>query len=70
MRYSLDQLRKAKKTLERLSTVSGGIDYQTITINGTTVPERWCPEVTNRVRLRDLPDIASDKVININGGTP
>lgn len=70
MKDSLDALKKAKKNLKKLSALSNTGDYTTISISGSTVPERWCPTVTNKVRLQDLPSIVSEKVININGGTP
>lgn len=70
MKDSLDALKKAKKNLKKLSALSSTSDFTTITINGSTLPERWCPIVTNKVRLQDLPNIVSEKVININGGTP
>lgn len=72
MKDSLDSIRKARNKLKKLSMRSsyGPDTFTTINVNGSSIPERWCPEVTSKVRLKDLPDIISEKVININGGTP
>lgn len=72
MKDSLKKLTEAKKQLKKLTSLSGvnSNEYSTFTITGDSIPEVWCPEVRAKIRPGDLPNIESEKIINVNGGTP
>ena len=59
-----------KKNLNKLNSLSGSTDYNTIKILGKTIPERWCPEISPKVRSQDLPPILSENILNVDGGSP
>jgi hypothetical protein len=66
---------QVKKNLNKLNsllegnghTTCGG--YTTLRV-GKTIPERWCPEISPKVKSQDLPPILSKNVVNIDGGSP
>lgn len=74
MKESLVKISLAKRNLARLKLISDSFELTALSIDGSTtlnrLPEVWCPEVTKQVRAEDIPDLSTDKIINISGGTP
>jgi len=54
----------AGQALEKLASISGTYEFQTLQIIGSIIPERWCPEIRPKISFEDLP------IITVNqGGT-
>ena len=74
MKESLVKISLARKNLAKLKLISDSSELTALSIDGSTtfnrLPEIWCPEVNKQVREEDIPDLSSDKIINISGGTP
>lgn len=74
MKESLTKISLAKKNLAKLKLMSTSSELTALSIDGSTnlnrIPEIWCPEISKKVRTEDIPDLSSDKIINISGGTP
>ena len=74
MKDSLEKISLAKKNLAKLRLMSGSSELQALSFSGSTrldnLPDIWCPQVNKQVRFDEIPDLSSDKIINISGGTP